>query len=476
VRTDFTPEQLADPDTAASEKVLRTCTHCGFCTATCPTYLLLGDELDSPRGRIYLIKEMLSGGNNVTADTVKHIDRCLSCLACMTTCPSGVNYMHLVDHARRWIERSYRRPWSERTLRRLLGIVLSRPLLLRAALYGAALARPFSKMLSGRLAPLFALTPISVPPVSPMDRLHVFPATGARRMRAALLPGCAQRVLAPEINEATIRLLTRLGCEVVVPPSSACCGALVHHLGQEASALRFARINIDAWEGERLACGLDAIVINASGCGTVVKDYGFMLREDSAYAEKAARIASLARDVTEVIGVLGLGAQSRTVAANRQRVAYHSACSMQHGQGIHAGPQALLAQAGFEPLEVPEGHICCGSAGTYNIFQPELAAALCDRKLTNIAAVGPDLVATGNIGCITQLVRECPVPVVHTVELLDWATGGPAPSALQAGQRARQRAKVGTSSDKESAPSPINVGSIQPVPSISLPPAAPSST
>jgi glycolate oxidase iron-sulfur subunit len=476
MRTDFTLEQLADPDTAESNNVLRTCTHCGFCTATCPTYVLLGDELDSPRGRIYLIKEMLSGAEKVTADTVKHIDRCLSCLACMTTCPSGVNYMHLVDHARRWLERNYRRPWGEQALRRLLGIVLSRPSLFRLVLRGSALVRPLAGLLPGGLAPLLALAPRAVPPASPMDRPSVFPAVGKRRMRVALLPGCAQRVLAPQINEATIRLLTRHGCEMVVG-RGACCGALVHHLGQERAALRFARANIDAWERERLAAGLDAIVINASGCGTTVKDYGFMLREHPAYAEKAARIASLARDVTEVIAVLGLSAPSRAATAGHRRVAYHSACSMQHGQRIHAGPQVLLAAAGFEPLEVPEAHLCCGSAGTYNILQPEIAAALCDRKLANIASVRPDLVATGNIGCITQLARDCSVAVVHTVELLDWATGGPAPKALQAGQRARQWAQAGTTRDKDSAPRPINVGPIQPAPpSINLSPPAPIST
>jgi len=432
VRTDFSAEQLADPDTAASEKVLRTCTHCGFCTATCPTYVLLGDELDSPRGRIYLIKDMLASGERVTADTVKHIDRCLSCLSCMTTCPSGVNYMHLVDHARRWIENNYRRPRGERGLRRFLGTVLSRPLLFRLSLRCAVIAKPMARFLPSRLAPLFALAPGSVPPASPMDRPRVFAAAGVRRMRVALLPGCAQRVLAPEINEATIRLLTRHGCEVVVARRSGCCGSLAHHLGQEAAALGFARANIDAWERERLASGLDAIAINASGCGTTVKDYGFMLREEPAFAEKAARIASLARDITEVIATLGLSPPLREVAATVRRVAYHSACSMQHGQRIHAGPKALLAAAGFEPVEVPEGHLCCGSAGTYNLLQPEIAAALRDRKLANIASTRPELVATGNIGCITQLAPGCDVPVVHTVELLDWATGGPPPKALSA--------------------------------------------
>ena len=476
MRTDFTPEQLADPDVAQSEKVLRTCTHCGFCTATCPTYVLLGDELDSPRGRIYLIKDMLATGK-VTADTVKHIDRCLSCLACMTTCPSGVHYMHLIDHARRWIERYYRRPWVERGLRRVLGTVLSRPPVFRVALRCAAAVKPLERYLPERLAALFALTPDAVPAASPMDRSQVFPARGDRRMRAALLPGCAQRVLAPEINEATIRLLTRHGCEVVVAKDSGCCGALVHHLGQEAAALDLARANIDAWERERLASGLDAIVINASGCGTTVKDYGFMLREDAAYGEKAVRIAALARDVTEVVEALGLSPSSGVVTADNRRVAYHSACSMQHGQGINAGPKRLLAMAGFEPLDVPEGHLCCGSAGTYNILQPKIAAALRDRKLANIAATEPDLVATGNIGCITQLAAGSSVPIVHTVELLDWATGGLEPKALRSDHRERRRKYAENRSDSERAAKPINVGSIQPVPPvINRSPAAPSST
>jgi glycolate oxidase iron-sulfur subunit len=430
MRTEFSLAQLADPDTAESEKILRSCVHCGFCTATCPTYVLLGDELDSPRGRIYLVKNMLEGGATPTAATVKHIDRCLSCLACMTTCPSGVHYMHLVDHARRWIEGHYRRPLGERLLRKLLGLILTRPLLFRLALRGAALARPLAPLVPRRLRPLLALAPRRLPAASVIDGLSVIPPQGAHRMRVALLPGCAQRVLAPEINEATIRLLARHGCEILIAKESGCCGALAHHLGQEKTALAFARANIDAWERERRAGGLDAIVVNASGCGTTVKDWGFMLREDRAYAEKAARIAALACDITEVIATLGL-APLRNPGAGR-RVAYHSACSLQHGQRLHNEPKALLAAAGFVPLDVPEGHLCCGSAGTYNLLQPELATALRDRKLANIADTGAELVATGNIGCITQLAAAAPVPVVHTVELLDWATGGPPPRALDA--------------------------------------------
>ena len=433
MQTDFTAAQLLDPDTAQSEKILRACVHCGFCTATCPTYVLLGDELDSPRGRIYLIKNMLEAGGVVPAETVTHIDRCLSCLACVTTCPSGVNYMHLVDHGRRHIEEHYRRPLAERLLRKVLGAVLSRPERLRAALQAACLARPLARLMPPRLRAMLELTPRTLPKASPTEQPQIFLAIGERRMRVALLAGCAQQVLAPEINEATIRLLNRHGVEVVVAEGSGCCGSLTHHLGQEAPALAFARANIDAWEQEIASGGLDAIVVNASGCGTTVKDYGFMLREDPAYADKAARISALAHDVSEVVAALGV--ERRTEDGLKLRVAYHSACSLQHGQKLHREPKALLIAAGYDAVDVPEAHLCCGSAGTYNLLQPELATALRDRKLGNIALTGAAVVAAGNIGCITQLAAGSGVPVVHTVELLDWATGGPRPRALGAAAR-----------------------------------------
>ncbi|HZA65661.1 MAG TPA: heterodisulfide reductase-related iron-sulfur binding cluster, partial [Geminicoccaceae bacterium] len=257
-------------------------------------------------------------------------------------------------------------------------------------------------------------------------RPQVFKAEGTRRQRVALLSGCAQQVLAPEINEATIRLLTRHGVEVVVAEGAGCCGALVHHMGREAQALAAARANIDAWEREREREGLDAVVINASGCGTTIKDYGFMLREDPEYAETAARIAALAKDVTELFASLEL----KTDGAGRDLVvAYHSACSMQHGQKITTLPKDLLQAAGFTVKDIPEGHICCGSAGTYNLLQPELAGQLRARKLANVARVLPDVIATGNIGCMVQL-ADGVAPIVHTVELLDWATGGPCPPSL----------------------------------------------
>src|SRR5579863_6195043 len=288
-------------------------------------------------------------------------------------------------------------------------------------------------MLPARLRPAFALMPATLPPPSPVDRPQIFPAAGdpriksGERLRVALMPGCAQQVLAPEINAATVRLLTRHGCEVVIAPGSGCCGALLHHLGDEAPALALARANIDAWERIRAAGGLDAIVANASGCGTMVKDYGFLLRTDPAYADKATHIATLARDITEVIAELGL---QPPAPVPRLRVAYHSACSLQHGQHVEREPRALLAAAGFAVSEVPEGHLCCGSAGTYNLLQPELARALRARKLANIALTRADLVAAGNIGCITQLAGDAPLPVVHTVQLLDWATGGVMPPGL----------------------------------------------
>jgi glycolate oxidase iron-sulfur subunit len=437
MQTTFTPEQLRDPDLAVSDKILRTCVHCGFCTATCPTYVLLGDELDSPRGRIYLIKQMLEGGKPATKDTVKHIDRCLSCLSCMTTCPSGVHYMHLVDHARRHIEHTYKRPLHERLLRGLLSATIPRPWLFRLSLLGASVAKPLAGLLprGSRLAAMAALAPSSLPAPSPVDRPQVFPALGERRARVALLTNCAQQVIAPSINEATVRLLTRHGVEVVVARGAGCCGALDHHMGLEKPAVRFARANIDAWTRELEGAGLDAVVINASGCGTTVKDYGFMFREDPAYAAKAARIAVLARDVSEVLDGLDL-----LPAVNDADlvVAYHAACSMQHGQRILSEPKRLLAKAGFTVRDVPEGHLCCGSAGTYNLLQPELAGRLRDRKVANIERTRPDVVATGNVGCITQIASGTGVPVVHTVELLDWATGGPAPGALR--ERAATRA------------------------------------
>ena len=427
MQTNFTLAQLAQSDTAEANRILRTCVHCGFCNATCPTFALLGDELDGPRGRIYLIKDMLERGRSVSAQVVSHIDRCLSCLACMTTCPSGVNYMHLVDQARQRIEQTYHRPFFDRWLRWLLATVMPRPALFRAAMVAAGAMRPLARFLPGRLGAIAALVPATIPNPTDIDRPQVFPAEGIRRKRVALLTGCVQSVLAPQINAATVRLLARHGCEVVVAPGAGCCGSLTHHMGRDG--LGFARATIDAWFAVIEQGGLDAVVINTSGCGVTVKEYGFLLRDDPAYAEKAARISGLAKDLSEFMAELGLAAP---VHATGQRVAYHAACSLQHGQRITEQPKLLLAAAGFHVVEVPEGHLCCGSAGTYNMLQPVLAEALRTRKLANIATTRPELVAAGNIGCILQLGRDGDIPVVHTVELLDWATGGPLPDALAA--------------------------------------------
>lgn len=428
MQTNFTLAQLADPDTQVSESVLRKCVHCGFCTATCPTYVLLGNELDSPRGRIYLIKEMLEQGKPATAQTVRHIDRCLSCLACMTTCPSGVHYMHLVDHGRAHIERTYKRPVADRLIRALLALVLPRPWLFRLSLVGAQLAKPFAALLPHRLHAMVRLAPAGIPARSAVDHPQIFRAQGTPRLRVALLTGCAQTVLAPQINEATVRLLTRLGCEVAVAPGAGCCGSLVHHMGRTEESHDAAAANIRAWLSLWDGRGPDRVVINTSGCGVTVKNYGHMFRADSALGESASRISAMARDVSELVAELRL--PSGAAAPAKLTVAYHSACALQHGQKITSEPKSLLAAAGFAVKDIPEAHLCCGSAGTYNMLEPEISAQLRDRKVANIDRVRPDVIAAGNIGCMTQIASGTTVPVVHTVELLDWATGGPKPAAL----------------------------------------------
>ena len=435
MQTSFTLAQLADPDIAASEKILRACVHCGFCIATCPTYLLDGNELDSPRGRIYLIKDMLENDRPATAEVALHIDRCLSCLACMTTCPSGVHYMHLVDHARVHIEHTYRRPRGERLLRAMLAKLMPYPRRFQLALAAAILGKPFALLAQAvglkRLAAMLRLAPWRGPhrPLAPRSRHRVravLPAAGPRiKGRVALLAGCVNDVLAPQINAAAIRVLTRSGVEVVVAEGAGCCGSLVHHMGRKEEALSQARANIDAWAALE---GLDAIVITTSGCGTTVKDYGFMLRTDPAYAERAGKVAGLARDISEYLAALPLAADQ---SAPGLVVAYHAACSLQHGQRVTRQPKELLVKLGFQVKDVPDGHLCCGSAGTYNILQPDIARRLRERKVGTIEGLRPDVIAAGNIGCMTQIAAGTKLPAVHTVELIDWATGGPCPPALR---------------------------------------------
>lgn len=430
MQTHFSPDQLRDPGVNEAEKILRKCVHCGFCTATCPTYVTLGNELDSPRGRIYLIKDMLENGRPADEEIVRHVDRCLSCLSCMTTCPSGVNYMHLVDHARAHIEKTYKRPLMNRFLRGVLAQVLPYPGRFRAALKLAKMGKLFAPLLrkSPALRPMAAmldLAPRNLPTAARIEMISA--AQGEKRGRVAILNGCAQPVLNPGINAATLRLLNRFGIEVVMPKGEGCCGSLVHHMGREEQALDQARHNVDVWTREIEADGLDAIIVTASGCGTTIKDYGYMLRLDPSYRDKAERVSALAKDITEYLASIDLPEPDAPQALT---VAYHSACSMQHGQKLVRQPKDLLSKAGFTVKEPLEGHLCCGSAGTYNIMQPEIAAQLRDRKVKNIEATGANLIATGNIGCMTQIATGSKLPIVHTVELIDWAYGGPKPQGL----------------------------------------------
>jgi len=424
MQTFFTDEQMEAPGIARANEILRACVHCGMCTATCPSYQVLGDELDSPRGRIYLIKDMLEAGRPADERTVTHIDRCLSCLACMTTCPSGVHYMHLVDHARVHIEKTYRRPFMDRWLRRVLAWVIPHPARFRLALRAAKLGRPFKALMPDRrLRAMLDMAPDRLPKPSPGDRPQVF-VVPDRKKRVALMTGCAQQVLDTDINAATVRLLTRLGVEVVVPEGMGCCGALTHHMGREADAHASAAANIRAFMAEARGEGLDAIVINTSGCGTTVKDYGHMFR-DGALAEDAVAVSALAKDITEFLTELGIPEGDMGM-----RVAYHAACSLQHGQKVKDAPKDLLRRAGFEVVEPVDSHLCCGSAGTYNLMQPEISAELKARKVATLEARAPDVIAAGNIGCMVQIGSGTGVPVVHTVELLDWALGGPKPAKL----------------------------------------------
>ncbi|WP_374470617.1 glycolate oxidase subunit GlcF [Phenylobacterium sp.] len=418
MRVDFPAERLAEPEFARSHRAIRKCVHCGFCTATCPTYVLLGDERDSPRGRIELIRAMLEKPDErPSAATVTHIDRCLSCLSCKTTCPSGVDYADLIDHARRHIEDHYRRPWPERLLRALIPAVLTRPKRLKAALALGRVARPLAPTLERlRLAPLAALLRLVPEPAGPAP---AGPVAAGSRGRVALLQGCVEPAMAPQIRAAAARLLARAGFEVVEAPGEGCCGALSEHLGRANEAAAMARRNVRAWQA---AGPLDAIVTTAAGCGTTLKAYGKQAGPDG------AEVGAKARDILEFIAEVGLPPVTRP---GGMAVAYHAPCSLQHGQGIKAAPAALLAQAGYEVREPFEPHLCCGSAGVYNILQPELAGRLRDRKAENLRRTGAAVVAAGNIGCIAQIAPAVDAPVIHPVELLDWATGGPQPAGLR---------------------------------------------
>ncbi|MEZ5923861.1 MAG: glycolate oxidase subunit GlcF [Hyphomicrobiaceae bacterium] len=432
MQTNFTAEQLQDPDLREANAILRRCVHCGLCTATCPTYLTLGDERDSPRGRIYMIKDMLESGRPASSEIRTHVDRCLSCLSCMTTCPSGVDYMHLVDLARTRIEATGRRRLADRLSRRILRSIVPHPGRMRLATLAAPLARPFRGLLRGlglkAIAAMLDLVPRDLRGRGIGRLARSSAALGERRGRVILLGGCAQQVLRPDINTATIRMLTRLGVEVIVAPEAGCCGALVQHMGFQDEAIRQAARNVQAWQHVMTTEPADAIVITASGCGTTVKDYAHLLNAHPSVQSDAVTVSGLAKDITEYLSRRDPGPPRRWSSL---RVAYHSACSMQHGQRVIDEPRRLLERAGFSVVEIPEGHVCCGSAGTYNILQPDISAQLLKRKVANIESTAPDVIATGNIGCITQLQRATDVPVVHTIELIDWAYGGPVPRGLE---------------------------------------------
>ena len=429
MQTNFTKKQLQDTNISSADGILRKCVHCGFCNATCPTYQIVGDELDGPRGRIYLIKDMLENDKPANEKITKHIDRCLSCYSCMTTCPSGVNYMHLVDHARNHIEKTFTRPFFDRLIRSLLSKILPSPTLFRIAGYSARLFYPFRFLFPKKIKNMLRYMPNSFP-ASKQENKEVYPSAGKTYARVALLTGCVQRVISPQINDATIDILNRHGVEVIVPKQVDCCGSLNHHLGKEDLAHKSFINNINSWFKWYEEKNLDAILVTTSGCGTTLKDYGYIFRDhpDKELRKKAKMVSSLAKDVTEY---LGKNIKLNYVKKDKKfTIAYHSACSMQHGQKIHSQPMDLLKKTGNEIVEIPDGHLCCGSAGTYNLLQDEMAAELLKRKVSNIDKVKPDFISTGNIGCMTQISSGTKIPIVHTIEILNWYTGGEKPIAI----------------------------------------------
>ena len=429
MQTNFTKKQLQDSNITSADGILRKCVHCGFCNATCPTYQIVGDELDGPRGRIYLIKDMLENDKPANEKIAKHIDRCLSCYSCMTTCPSGVNYMHLVDHARNHIEKTFVRPFFDRFIRSLLSKILPSPTLFRMAGYSARLFYPFRFLFPKKIKNMLKYMPNSFPK-SKQENKEIYSPVGKTYARVALLTGCVQRVISPQINDATIEILNRHGVEVIVPKQVDCCGSLNHHLGKENLAHKSFINNINSWFKWYEEKSLDAILVTTSGCGTTLKDYGYIFRDypDKEIRKKAKIVSSLAKDVTEY-----LGKNIKLNYINQEKkfkIAYHSACSMQHGQRIHKQPMDLLKKTGNEIVEIPDGHLCCGSAGTYNLLQDEMASELLKRKVSNIDKVRPDFISTGNIGCMTQISSGTKIPIVHTIEILNWYTGGSKPLAI----------------------------------------------
>ena len=428
MQTHFTPEQLANPLIQQADDILRKCVHCGFCTATCPTFVLTGDERDSPRGRIWMIRDMLEAEEPIAPqETAYHLDRCLTCLSCTTTCPSGVDYMHLVDIGRHHIETHGKRDFLDRSLRSVLGYIIPRAWLFHKALILAWLARPLKGLFTGRLRAMLSLAPKRLRALDKIGSQDaVYPAQTKKIGRVALLAGCAQRAIDPDINAATIALLNRIGVEVVIKQKAYCCGALSHHINDEVGAKAAMRSSVSAWADEIAQDGLDAIIVNTSGCGTTLKDYVNLLADDEAYCDKAQQISALSRDITEYLFNLNA---LKSLPARDEIVAYHAACSLQHGQKILDAPKMLLQNAGFQVRQPKNSHLCCGSAGVYNVLQPDMAGQLQERKVKSLDDTAADMIVAGNLGCINQLAGT-KAPIMHTIQLLNWAYGGDKPDNL----------------------------------------------
>ena len=427
MQTHFTDTQLLDPQIREADAILRKCVHCGFCTATCPTYVMTGDERDSPRGRIWLMRELLETPDSVSSDTGFHLDRCLGCLACTTTCPSGVDYHHLIEIGRDRLDSQVRRPLMDRVMRRMLAHVIPHAGRFRMMIRLGRVGSLFAPVMPGRIRAALAKLPRKLPRFDRIGgKTMNFEPRVTETRHVILLAGCAQRALDPAINASTVRVLNKLGVRVTVRSEAFCCGALAHHIGEASAARSAIRSTLLAWRDEIRNGQVDAIVVNASGCGTMVKDYEHVVGDDPELKDIAAQVAGLTCDISELLADLPLSTIIDPAPEGRGVVAYHSACSLQHGQKIHDLPVSLLRQAGYEVRQPPEPHLCCGSAGVYNIMQPEMADGLRQRKLDNIRGTGAPIVAAGNIGCIQQLDDD--IPVRHTIQFIDYASGGPPPA------------------------------------------------
>jgi glycolate oxidase iron-sulfur subunit len=421
MRTAFREEQLKEPHLKAAEHALRACVHCGFCLPTCPTYLVLGDERDAPRGRIALMQHMLQSPEPPSAETVKHLDQCLSCLGCRTACPSGVDYAALIDVSRAHIAKNFRRPLGQRLFRGFVLFVLTRPRLFSAL--GAA-GRFFAPLLPGRLGAMARKAPVE-PHLKPGHRaLHPVPRPTAL---VALLPGCVQRAIAPQIDFAARRVLARSSIAVETLAGVGCCGALAYHMGKTAQAKHHARRAIEAFESASAAAPVEALLITATGCSAFLKDYGRVFADEPDWLGRAEAFTAKVKDFSEIVEP---GSLQRSAAVASLSVAYHPPCSLQHGQHIRGKGEELLSAAGFMLHTITDSHLCCGSAGSYSLLHPEIAAELRARKVANIKATGAAVLASGNVGCLAHLSGVDSLPAVHIAELLDWAAGGPKPPAL----------------------------------------------